>query len=255
MFNGKFTITLIAMFACLIALFSPEFRHVTENFIHGTRRHETSPDKSGFGPWGGSSQFISVGHNVVGKKSHPRLGNTDNECEFPTGMSTKRNMSPSVSPRFNASGVPKMARYAPPPVQVMANDRSKPIDLITAPLRSKPAEKKASSIESYESAQVSLPQDMSTINVLGTETQPVVYDRLVFSNARSRLRGHGDYIRGDIKITPDSHKDHCGSGWFQVSVKPERDLNPGAMEHLFGRSEELSLTVAQGDLAVPTYGV
>jgi hypothetical protein len=258
MFNGKFTITLIAMFACLIALFSTEFKHVTENFMHGTGYCGRPQDPTGFGPWGGVGQFTNVGNNVIRGKSHPRLTAESGDCaayEFPTGLSTKRNMTTSVSPRFNSTGIPKMVRVAPPPVQVMANDHKKPIDPISAPLNSTEKKQTVERFD-YDSAQVPLPQDMSNVDILGSESQPVIYDRLVYSNMRSRLRGQGDYIRGDLKITPDQYRDDSGrKGWFQVSVKPERDLNPGAMEHLFGRSEELTLSVAQGDLCVPTYGV
>jgi hypothetical protein len=109
----------------------------------------------------------------------------------------------------------------------------------------------------YASASVPLPKDMTNVNMLGTESQPVIYDRVMYSNIRSRLRGQGDYIRGDLMIAPDNYKPGSGGHpqWFQVSVKPERDLNPGAMEHLFGRSEELSLGLAQADVDVASFGL
>jgi hypothetical protein len=80
--------------------------------------------------------------------------------------------------------------------------------------------------------------------------QPIIPDNLMFSNKKSRLRGLGDYIRGDLRITPDNYKtpaNKCGDScegyggsckkWFQVSVIPNNDLNPGffAQEALRGK--------------------
>jgi hypothetical protein len=258
MINGKFIITLIAMFVILVAVFNGGLsEHITEHYIHGSEHCNTQ-----FAPWSGSSQFTTVGSTAVavGNKSicpaNTTLGYQTSQCgvaEFPTGMSTKRNMTPTISPRFDTTGSTPLVRYAAPPSSFMAYDPENPIDVF-----SKPDKKQDKNVEkfTYENAQVPLPQDMCNVNIMGSESQPIVYDRLMYSNMRSRLRGLGDYIRGDIKVTPDNYKDGCQhNNWFQVSVKPERDLNPGAMTHLFGRSEELSLDVAQGDLCVPTYGI
>lgn len=269
MFNGKFTITLITMFVFLFALFSGEFKQVTENFVSenfaASSYCDVPQSKGMFGPWG-SSQYTNVGQTAVARGSqqictaNTKLGFQTSKCgssEFPTGVSTKRNMTTSVSPRVNPIGVPRMVRYSGSPADKMANNNLNPLDMVKA-ASSKPAMQAKPVVEKfdYEKAQIPLPQDMCNVNIMDSESQPVIYDRLMYSNMRSRLRGQGDYIRGDVKITPDNYKDGCQhNNWFQVSVKPERDLNPGAMEHLFGRSEELSLGVAQGDLCVPTYGI
>jgi hypothetical protein len=111
--------------------------------------------------------------------------------------------------------------------------------------------------DNYATASVDLPKDMCSVNMLGAESQPVIYDRVMYSNIRSRNRGQGDYIRGDLMIAPDNYKPGGGGHpqWFQVSAKPERDLNPGCMEFLFGRNEELALGLAEADIDVASFGL
>ena len=259
MINGNFMITLIAMFAVLIAIFNGGLsEHITEHFTPITTiKNTTNP---AFAPFSSTHQFMPVGGTAMSSGGVPictaptKLGYQTSRCgnsEFPTGMSTKRNMTTSVSPRFDTTGDTPYTPYMRTS-GTAANNPNNPIDIFQAP--SKPNTMSNEKF-TYENAQVPLPQDMCNINIMGSESQPVIYDRLMYSNMRSRLRGQGDYIRGDLKITPDNYKSGCGNNWFQVSVKPERDLNPGAMEQLFGRSEELNLSVAQGDLSVPTFGI
>lgn len=276
MLNTKFLVTLIIMIVMLVGLGSTTAAQFTENYMHasgyckGNRGLPLSAiDQHSFGAWAGAGQFMTVGGTPVSRGGQPicvantKLGYQASECgvrEFPTGMSTKRNMQSVISPRFNAEATPAQ-RFRPPPVSVMANNPNKPIDnqieeMASMAVNSDNSKKVVEKYVDYESAQVPLPKDMCNINVMGTESQPVVYDRLMYSNMRSRLRGQGDYIRGDVQIVPDNYKaGYQHNNWFQVSVKPERDLNPGAMEHLFGRKEELSLETGQGDLCVPTYGL
>jgi hypothetical protein len=128
--------------------------------------------------------------------------------------------------------------------------------------------------------------------------QPVIKDNLMYSNIKSRLRGLGDPIRGDLRITPDNYKTYgkdgcegldggsCGNShnkWFQVSVKPNRDLNPGYIaqhnvrgkevdeilatvglepsEHLTnaiatkGRDEEISISFGGTDISAESFGL
>lgn len=74
--------------------------------------------------------------------------------------------------------------------------------------------------------------DMTTVNAMGEEVQPIVFERLIYANRNSRLRSQGDWIRGDLPITP------CNTGWFQVSVDPNVDLNQGAMNVLGGLNND-----------------
>lgn len=61
----------------------------------------------------------------------------------------------------------------------------------------------------------------------------VVYDRLVYSNSKSKLYGLGDPIRGDVGcIVPIQDQ------WFRPSVRPNIDLRPGAMTIMGGIDNE-----------------
>jgi hypothetical protein len=70
--------------------------------------------------------------------------------------------------------------------------------------------------------------DMTTVNALGETVQPIVYDRFIYANRNSRLRGLGDPIRGDLPIVP------CAADWFRPSVHPSIDLQEGAMNVIAG---------------------
>ena len=74
--------------------------------------------------------------------------------------------------------------------------------------------------------------NMTTLNAQGETEHPIVFDRLMFANRNSTLRSQGDWIRGDLPIVP------CNTGWFQVSVDPNIDLNQGAMNVLGGLGNE-----------------
>lgn len=97
-------------------------------------------------------------------------------------------------------------------------------------------------LDEYEQAQVQLPKDMTM-----SPEDSVVYDRLIFSNTKSRLRGDGDPLRGDLRIIPDSYKKGTDR-WFQVSVNPSVDLQQGA----FGLQSEIQTIVNSTQL--PVYG-
>ena len=71
-----------------------------------------------------------------------------------------------------------------------------------------------------------------------TMIQPVMYDRYIFSQARSRLRGLGDPIRGDIPIAPANY------GWFTPSASPSNDLREGAINVIAGSDNETNRRLA-----------
>lgn len=56
----------------------------------------------------------------------------------------------------------------------------------------------------------------------GADVQPIVYDRYIFANGRSKYRAGGDKFRGDLPIVP------IKDGWFRPSVDPHIDLAQGA---------------------------
>lgn len=89
----------------------------------------------------------------------------------------------------------------------------------------------------YPDVQSMIP--VGTMDSLGESCQPVVYDRYIYANRRSRLRSQGDPIRGDLPIVP------CNTGWFRPSVHPQIDLHEGAMNVLGGVSNETSQTMNQ----------
>lgn len=87
----------------------------------------------------------------------------------------------------------------------------------------------------------------------GDIVQPVTYDRFMFSNKRSRLREHGDPIRGDLPIVPHN------SDWFRPSVQPHIDLKEGAMQVMGGfdndTNNQLSMLMsASAGNAMQTFG-
>jgi hypothetical protein len=62
----------------------------------------------------------------------------------------------------------------------------------------------------------------------GLPANPVVFDSFMAVNRNSRTRGQGCMFRGDLPIIP------CKSGWFQVSARPNVDLQEGAMNVMGG---------------------
>jgi len=82
---------------------------------------------------------------------------------------------------------------------------------------------------SYPDAQDMLPVGtMTGITADGSVVQPVVYTQFVFANQKSRLRGLGDPIRGDLPIVP------CEGNWFSVHPNVNLDLHEGAMNVMGG---------------------
>lgn len=88
--------------------------------------------------------------------------------------------------------------------------------------------------------------DMTTIDSEGVVSQPIIYDRMIYANRKSRTQRHGDLIRGDLNITPD------GGNWFSVHPHPSIDLHQGAMNVMGGVNNEN--TRALGELQYATSG-
>ncbi|ABF82137.1 hypothetical protein MIV107R [Invertebrate iridescent virus 3] len=87
----------------------------------------------------------------------------------------------------------------------------------------------------------------------GDASQPIVYDRFIYANKKSRLRQHGDPIRGDLPIIPHN------SDWFRPSVTPHLDLKEGALQAIGGfdngTNNQLSaLMNASAGNALQTFG-
>jgi hypothetical protein len=69
--------------------------------------------------------------------------------------------------------------------------------------------------------------------------QTITYDRYIFANKKSRLRGMADPIRGDLAIVPMS------GNWYAPSVQPNIDLHAGSLNVMGGSSNENSHKVAR----------
>jgi hypothetical protein len=74
----------------------------------------------------------------------------------------------------------------------------------------------------------------------GEMKQPIIYDRYMFANRNSRLRGQGDPIRGDLPIVPIS------GNWFIPSAAntPNLSLAQGALQVLSGTNNETNNALA-----------
>jgi hypothetical protein len=283
------------VFAVIFGLFSSEIKENYSNY-HGARTVGILHTKDGlapggrfFGVGGQGVQLTSVGaspdsrvyngqkYNLNFKRAlgyqtdqafPPMKENfsVEQQC-LKTGVDAGRNMQTAPPPKFMVTG-PKLESYRPTDPNFMGVNFQKPIDhaedlvvsqfgQVQMDARKSNAQSIKENYDTYATASVDLPKDMCNVNMLGSESQPVIYDRVMYSNIRSRNRGQGDYIRGDLMIAPDNYKPNGGGHpqWFQVSAKPERDLNPGCMEHLFGRKEEISLGLAEADIDVASFGL
>lgn len=76
----------------------------------------------------------------------------------------------------------------------------------------------------------------------GEMKQPIVYDRYMYANRNSRLRGQGDPIRGDLPIVPIS------GNWFIPSAAAGNNVNQvlqqGAMNVMGGVNNETNNALA-----------
>lgn len=86
-------------------------------------------------------------------------------------------------------------------------------------------------------------QPMSTST--GSEV-PLVMDRFIVANLKSRLYGAADFIRGDLAIPPVlPQSDVYSTTMFRPSVAPSIDLNAGAMAVMGGSFNENCRDVVQ----------
>ena len=256
------------------------------------------PSETLLGPWGGDGlQMTRVGNTVIGRGNCAFTGPNwpsyelgydlrVHQQDLPKGVDTLRNLQAKNPTRFMNTNSPKFASkdatfrdMAAVPLdrtEISAAGACKENTVYsgfgqlqhsnglpnppTCGGASADGDDTVENYPDYKKAEVDMPADMCTVNNMGVDTQPVVYDRLIYSNIKSRLRGQGDYIRGDLLITPDNFKCDGGGhpGWFQVSVKPNRDLNMGAMamiQPIGGRDEEIALGVVQGDCSISSFGI
>lgn len=75
------------------------------------------------------------------------------------------------------------------------------------------------------------PSNNVTVNALGQMEEncnPIIYDRYVFANQKTRTMSAGDFIRGDLPIIPEQ------TNWFSVSANPQTMLRDGAIAVMGG---------------------
>lgn len=154
------------------------------------------------------------------------------------------NLQASLSPRFSGT-----ATYGPYLNTKMTNRTMQGVPV--NPLTYQNTIKKCGSTENFETVSPNFsasnwqeeddslkPRQNIVVNDLLPEmkaeaaasvAQPIVYDRYIYANQRSRLYGLGDPIRGDLPIVP------YNGDWFRPSVQPNIDLRDGAMMILAGQ--------------------
>lgn len=202
-------------------------------------------DKCGGGQ--GAQQALSEG-NVSSSKSDfytvppsmqaalaPRFGNVAMGADIRYNQPDQANMAvPANALTFGASnmdnaprgGIPSCAKDGSCTKENYEDERYEPISQAarTAPV----AQQQAQAL-----ADMGMIKARNQPNItVDTECGPAsvtVYDRLIFSNQKSRLYGQGDPIRGDIGcIVP------IKDAWFRPSVRPNIDLRAGALSVMGG---------------------
>lgn len=96
------------------------------------------------------------------------------------------------------------------------------------------------SVDGWPTSTVAELDQASFVSQDGEMKQPIVYDRYMYANRNSRLRGQGDPIRGDLPIVPIS------GNWFIPSAAntPNLTLSQGAMQVLSGTNNETNNALA-----------
>ena len=121
---------------------------------------------------------------------------------------------------------------------------AQPIDETPKALQSMAASNQPITSENAQDSQYPLVSDMIPVNDMSNintvsagdndeslSNEPIIYDRVIYSNRNSRLRSQGDPIRGDLPIVP------CNADWFKPNVNPSTDLQIGAMNVMGGNNE------------------
>lgn len=160
-----------------------------------------------------------------------------------------------LTPRFSNTGYGAYITYNLPEKKNLAVDPTDPMML--ASMVEKPETKEQfkypanSSATNYQKkydslteAPVSQQELLSELPVQSMTTStgsevPLVMDRFIVANLKSRLYGAADFIRGDLPIPPVlPQSDTYSTTMFRPSVAPQIDLNSGAMAVMGGAFNE-----------------
>lgn len=145
------------------------------------------------------------------------------------------NLQAPVPPRFLNAGVGTQLKYSLPSIENQGVPTN-PLTFGRLATSSEIGNNKCGNqkvVENFDDS-VKIVTNMADMNSsYGMEdmVQPVIYERLILANKKSRLHGLGDPIRGDIPIVPQRN------GWFTPSVAPHIDLRAGAMNIISGNNE------------------
>jgi hypothetical protein len=115
----------------------------------------------------------------------------------------------------------------------LPGDTGIPISAINAPDSTSPSYQQAMDSLNYQATTSELPVgDLTAMDSNGDSENPIVFDRYIFANQKSRLYALGDHLRGDLPIVP------ALTGWFRPSVHPNIDLRSGALAVMGGSKLE-----------------
>lgn len=250
MFNGKFLITVIGIFLAFLLATNSELTgsNVIENWWGGvpaqtpiavtqvqSTKSNTSSSLPGFGNTAGQNLMMSSNKFVTVPTYQsilsPRFSNVQYGANIRYNMPDNKNMASPYNPLSFKDMVKKdyvKEKYSCGESREMNNLQ------IPAGYTNGNYMDVYSSLSNGKKVEEGLPSDalpigtMSGVNNEGEIEQFVMYNRLMNTNMKSRLRANSDYFRGDLMITPEQ------SGWFSVYPKINVDLNPGAMGVLSG---------------------
>lgn len=205
MLDKNFLITLVGLFIAIFAILSmtPNSSGPVENF------------------WGGPAFGT--------KKLAPLDKRTEKLRDFGYPFAAVSNRQANIAPRMNG-GQTRSAIRGPLPALAHLASPSNPMSFETQESKEDYGYSQGYT-ENFEDPSVPI-GDMTQPNLIA---QPVIYDRLIFSNKNSRTRSKGDMIRGDLAIAPTQ------TGWFQVSANPSLDLQQGAMSIITDASSQANL--------------
>lgn len=167
-----------------------------------------------------------------------------------------------LAPRFSNTGYGAYITYNLPEKKNLAVDPTNP--MLLASMVEKPTVKEQfkypsnSSSTDYQNKYNSLTQApvvqqelVSELPVQPMTTStgsevPLVMDRFIVANLKSKLYGAADFIRGDLPIPPVlPQNDVYSTTMFRPSVSPQIDLNSGAMAVMGGAFNENCRDVVQ----------
>lgn len=214
MFDNKFIVTLMALIIGVIAISNFNKKNdITEGFIGSSLT--TKPEYVAHNPQNNS--FVSV--PSLQSQLSPRFANTDFGANIRYNMPSQQHMAAPQNPLGNACGLSHDVK-----------------ENFTTPI---PCTKQSGNVTSTHGANID-PTDVSSMFPVGTmetvgsdgdSTQAIIYNRQIYANRNSKLRGQGDWIRGDIVPC-------CASGehqaWVPKSTNPNNDLNQGSLAVIGG---------------------